>query len=274
MANTDKNILITPNNNSSNDPKIVFSGANTSVGAQSISLNVYPTSNGTLSFDGSAGNLFTIKNDLSSGYLYQVNDMSAVPTFDITSASDVRIAPFYGTTLFGPGIVKQSNPTSGEGYITSERVFRLTAAGTAFGPTIGDFYGTLSTISLEAASAYEITFHTYFLKTTAGTLTWTLTASSAPTSVVANYIATPVTGTGGAGGVGTITSLATAATAFAATSSLTTATNHAYTFKAMVLTNAACTFKLRLTQSAGTVTPRTGSYYTVKKIGTTLGTFS
>lgn len=274
MANTDKNILITPNNNSSEDPKIVFSGANTSVGAQSISLNVYPTSNGTLSFDGSAGNLFTIKNDLSSGYLYQVNDMSAVPTFDITSASDVRIAPFYGTTLFGPGIVKQSNATSGEGYLTSERVFRLAAAGTAFGSAIGDFYGTGSAISLEAASMYEMVFHAYFLKTTAGTATWTLTASSAPTWVNAYYVETPITGTGGTGVVGTITSRATAATAFAASGSLTSAVYHAFNFKAMVLTNAACTFRLRLTQSAGTATPQAGSYYTVKKIGTTLGTFS
>jgi hypothetical protein len=36
MANSDKNILITPNIGSSNDPSIVFSGANTAVGPQNI----------------------------------------------------------------------------------------------------------------------------------------------------------------------------------------------------------------------------------------------
>lgn len=171
------------------------------------------------------------------------------------------------------GAITQLNATSGRGDITGTQIFRLAADGTAIGPTIADYYGATSSISLEAASMYEITFHTFFLKTTAGTLVFTLTGSSAPTSVVANYIGTPITGTGGAGVVGTITSAATAATAFAATGSLTTAVNHAYEIKARVLTNLATDFRLRVTNSAGTVTPRAGSYYTVRKISASTGTF-
>ena len=171
------------------------------------------------------------------------------------------------------GLITQLNATSGRGDIAGTPVFRLTADGGALGPTIADYYGATSAISLEAASMYEITFHTFFLKTTANTVTFTLTASSAPTSVVANYIGTPTTGTSGAGVAGIVTSLATAATAFPATGSLTTGVNHAYEIKARVLTNLATSFKLQVTSATGTVTPRNGSYYTVKKISASTGTF-
>ncbi|NBP58617.1 hypothetical protein EBU71_19180, partial [bacterium] len=65
MANSDKNIVITPNIGSANDPQVVFSGANASLGPQNITLRVYPTNNGTLSFEGSAGQLFSITNSLT-----------------------------------------------------------------------------------------------------------------------------------------------------------------------------------------------------------------
>ena len=62
-----KDIVITPNKASStDDPKIQFSGANTSTNTD-IYLRVYPESNGTLSFEGSSGQLFSITNNLSSG---------------------------------------------------------------------------------------------------------------------------------------------------------------------------------------------------------------
>jgi hypothetical protein len=104
LANTDKNILITPNYNSStDDPKIVFQGANATVGAQSITLRVYPDSNGTLSFEGSAGQLFSITNDLT-GTIFSVNDVSGIPSIEVTAAGLVKIAEYSGNTLFGTGL--------------------------------------------------------------------------------------------------------------------------------------------------------------------------
>jgi hypothetical protein len=172
------------------------------------------------------------------------------------------------------GLITQLNATSGRGNIAGEQTFRLAADGTAIGPGISNYFGANSAISLEAASMYEITIHTFFLKTTSGTLTWTLTASSAPTSVVARNISTAITGTNGVGIVNTITSVATTATAFLATGSLTTGVNHAFEFRVKVLTNLATDLRLNATQSAGTITPRAGSYYTVKKISATTGTFA
>jgi hypothetical protein len=172
------------------------------------------------------------------------------------------------------GALLQANAVSGSGAIVGEQTFRLAANVTAFGPAIGDFFGATSAISLEASSVYEITIYAVFTKTTAGTATWTLTASSAPTRIVGTHLAGPATGiAAGAVTSGFTGSQGATTAAFAATASLSTGVNHAYLFTVQVQTNLATNFRLRLTQSAGTATPLAGSYYTVKKISETTGTF-
>jgi hypothetical protein len=100
MANSNKNIVITPNIGSTTaDPKIQFSGGNTTVNTD-ISMFVYPSSNGTLSFEGSAGQLFSITNDLS-GSLFSVNDVSGIPSLEVFANGLVSVAPFGGNVVFG-----------------------------------------------------------------------------------------------------------------------------------------------------------------------------
>jgi len=120
MANTYKNIVITPNSGSTtDDPKIVFSGANTSVNTD-ITLRVYPTSNGTVSLEGSAGQLFSITNQLT-GTIYSVNDISGIPSIEVLDNGDVKLAQYNGNVLIGTGtdnnvdkfqIVGSANATS------------------------------------------------------------------------------------------------------------------------------------------------------------------
>jgi len=101
MANSDKNILITPNiGSSTGDPTITFSGANASVGPQNIFARVYPTSNGTLSFEGSAGQLFSITNNLT-GTLFSVNDISGMPSIEVLDSGTVKLAQYSGNVLMG-----------------------------------------------------------------------------------------------------------------------------------------------------------------------------
>lgn len=101
MANTDKNIVITPNiGSSSDDPKIVFSGADASTAAQNITLYAYPTDNGTLSFEGSSGQLFSITNSLS-GTIFSVNDVSGIPSIEVDDDGTIRFAEFAGNVLIG-----------------------------------------------------------------------------------------------------------------------------------------------------------------------------
>jgi len=61
MANSDKDILITPNSGSSSaDPKIEYVGADSS-GNDTITVEtLYDGTKATLSFEGSAGQLFSI----------------------------------------------------------------------------------------------------------------------------------------------------------------------------------------------------------------------
>lgn len=101
MANTDKNIVITPNiGSSTDDPKIVFSGADSNTGAQDVTLYVYPTNNGTLSVEGSAGQLLSVSNNLT-GTLFSVNDVSGIPSIEVIDDGTVKIAEFNGTVLVG-----------------------------------------------------------------------------------------------------------------------------------------------------------------------------
>ena len=100
MANSDKNIVITPNiGSTSDDPKIVFSGADSSTSAQDISLKAYSLNNGTLSIEGSAGQLFSVTNSLS-GTLFSVNDVSGMPSIEVLDDGTIKLAEYGGNIIF------------------------------------------------------------------------------------------------------------------------------------------------------------------------------
>ena len=182
------------------------------------------------------------------------------------------------TTLAATSYI--TNATSGNGAIPGEQIFRRTTNGAAIGPTIADVFTTPSSVALEASSTYELEGQLFFTKTTAGTALWTNLFSSAPTLFTMESIQSAVGGFAAATGA-TYTPLllyfyAQAATtvASAATASLTTGVNHSFKFKGTIITNVACNWRLQLTQSAGTATPLVGSYYRIKKIGASTGTFA
>lgn len=171
-------------------------------------------------------------------------------------------------------------PSTTEGRTTTvtNQQFILSAAGSAIGPTIANFFGANSAASLLASTTYEIQCHCYFLKTTAGTATWSPTFSSAVTVAHSILDYTPVGGfttanISGAMVTAEATQQTVTAMTYAATGTLTTAVYHIAKFNIRVTTNAACNFRLNLTQSAGTATPQAGSWYTVKKLNTTAGNF-
>lgn len=143
------------------------------------------------------------------------------------------------------------------------------ATGAALGATIADYF--TSTISLDASTTYEIEAHAYFLKTTAGTVIWTWTFSSAPISAQSFWQAGPITGfttsiVNGTALFGHAVQEASTTVAHAASGSLTTAVRHAFMISVRIRTNAATTIQLRCTESAGTVTPQAGSYMRAIKL--------
>ena len=91
MGLQDKNIIITPNIGNTADPNIVFSGANASTSAQNIAVYVYPANNGTLSFEGTSGQLFSLNNN-TSGVVFSVNDTSGLPSIQVTDTGLITLA--------------------------------------------------------------------------------------------------------------------------------------------------------------------------------------
>jgi hypothetical protein len=189
--------------------------------------------------------------------------LQSIPTASLPTAADYPGGIVYDETT---AEVKRSNGTA---WASVGGSGSLTGLAGAIGPTIADYFST--TISLDASSTYEIECVAYLLKTTAGTLTWTWAFSSAPTTSGSLLTYTPVTGFT----TTTITDApvnaqahvnAQTTMAHAATASLTSAVNHTFRFRVHVRTNAATTIQLRATQSAGTITPQTGSYMRATKI--------
>jgi hypothetical protein len=106
MATSEKNILITPNIGQTSDPTIVFSGASVTANAANITATILPTSNGTLAFSGTAGQLFSITNSLT-GTLFSVNDISGIPSIEVLDTGTIKLAQYSGNIGVGT-----ANPTA------------------------------------------------------------------------------------------------------------------------------------------------------------------
>jgi hypothetical protein len=104
MADSDKNIIITPFRGATSQPNIVFTGQ----GNDPITVRVLDgttgtglTAGGALSFEGSAGQLFSVVNRLGTGSIFSVNDISGIPSLDIDANGTIEIAPFTGYVGIG-----------------------------------------------------------------------------------------------------------------------------------------------------------------------------
>lgn len=197
-------------------------------------------------------------------------------------AGTATVSPFKfnaGTNLTTPvaGVVEYdgtvfyttNDSTSDRGLLPSSQIFRLTANGSAIGPAINNFFGANSAVELAAAGIYELEAHLRFTKTTAGTVTVTLTTSAAPVNLsgtVQYGNAVGGTATGASNQISLYNSTATGA-AFGASASLTTAVSHTFIVYALIEANAAASnLRINVTSSAGTVTPLRTSYYKLTKL--------
>jgi hypothetical protein len=149
-------------------------------------------------------------------------------------------------------------------YPLIQRHLKLSADSAAIGPAINDFFGATSQVSLGLDEWYEFEYVLYFTKTTAGTVTFTIASDVAPQLLSAEYIGTVIGGIGAVGApqMAAVVKSVSTAQALPVTGSLTTGVNHKYSVKGIMRTNVSSTqlTKLRITSSAGTVTPLAGSY--------------
>lgn len=190
-----------------------------------------------------------------------------------------------GTNLTTPeqGVVEYDGLTiyatpaigDGRGAINVNYTRRLTANGVNIGPAVADFLGSPSALTMAASSVYLFDAWFHFQKITAGTVTWSLAASATVNVMYANYVANPTSGLSVAGSPiqGYGGARGTTSFSLSATASLGNNTFHGYRFTGAVVTTAATNFKLRITQSAGSVTPLAGSYITFQRVSSTTGSF-
>jgi len=94
MANSDKNIVITPNIGQTAQPSIVFTGQD----AQDITLSVLDSAG--LSISGASGQLFSVIDD-ATGTIFSVNDISGIPSLEVDDDGTIRLAEFAGNVLIG-----------------------------------------------------------------------------------------------------------------------------------------------------------------------------
>ena len=96
MANSDKNILITPQIGAGTGtyPEIAFTGS----GNNPIRLRVLDDN--TVEFKGSSGQLFSI-NNTTTGTIFSVNDVSGVPSINVDAGGRVDLARYNGQVQIG-----------------------------------------------------------------------------------------------------------------------------------------------------------------------------
>lgn len=190
----------------------------------------------------------------------------------VYEASEGYATPFGGEREYGRFNHYTCNDAyTGFGYNPTTHFLRLDANGTAIGPAINNFFGADSAMQLAENEHYEIEALLFFTKTTAGTVTVTLTSSQAPQNVSGILQIGAIAGgtaIGAANQAALFNSTATGA-AFGATGSLTTAVNHAILLKYLYHSHATLPpdVRINVTSSAGTVTPLRNSYYKVIKQG-------
>lgn len=287
----------------SNTGDNAVNSSTTFVGTTSIALNRASASQaltGITSIDGSAATLTTPRTIGGVSFNGSTNITVSTATAGFT-ISGGTLTPATGSTTVAPitfasgtnltsavagaeefdGVQRYStlDTTSGRGAVPVQQYFHLTATGGNIS-TIANYFGTTSNISLVASGYYEIEIVLYFLKNTAGTVTWTLTNSAAPTSQNIYYEMSPITGAVALPGttstmiVGQEYGNTTAAKAIV-TGSLSTAVNHYARFKIFLQNGTGTSLKIQATCSAGTITPGINSYWFARRISpNNIGTFA
>jgi len=109
MANSDKDILITPNKGTTSLPELSF------IGQVNSPIKLRVLDDNTLSFEGSAGQLFSINNNLTTGTIFAVSDVSGVPSLSVDASGYLNAVPFNGVLTVG-----SNNTTYGNSKVVAE----------------------------------------------------------------------------------------------------------------------------------------------------------
>jgi hypothetical protein len=203
---------------------------------------------------------------------------NSVPSMTIQNGTLLSTQTANAIENDGVAFYETINTTNGRCYNDAYNIFRLSGNGSNIS-TIADFFETNDGIPLVAGGVYDIEWHCYLTKTTAGTATWTIVNTQAPVNMVAEYLGPPVGGLGSVGNaqIAGVVGVTAASQVLPVTGSLQNTQNYCFVIHTIIEANAslASNVRLRLTISgAGSATPLRDSYFTVRRlpVGNT-GTF-
>jgi len=116
MANSDKDILITPNTGQSNDPKIEFKGA-TAGSASTITMYASPRADGAgvVEFKANDGDTIASFAEQQTGSLFSVTDESGETKFEVNETGVVNTSGSSGALGLPVGVTssRPENPQAG-----------------------------------------------------------------------------------------------------------------------------------------------------------------
>lgn len=149
MANSDKDILITPNQGQSNDPKIEFSGA-TAGSASTITMIASPKADGdgTLDIQSSDNVSIAAFSESNTGSLMSVSDDSGVSRFDVSETGVVNISQNTGALGLPVGTTTErpADPLAGHTRWNSTNSAMEIYTGNEWVEVITDYFPNGSTI--------------------------------------------------------------------------------------------------------------------------------
>ena len=149
MANSDKDILITPNQGQSNDPKIEFSGA-TAGSASTFTMIASPKADGdgTLDIQSSDNVSIAAFSESNTGSLMSVSDDSGVSRFDVSETGVVNISQNTGALGLPVGTTTErpADPLAGHTRWNSTNSAMEIYTGNEWVEVITDYFPNGSTI--------------------------------------------------------------------------------------------------------------------------------
>lgn len=250
------------------------SSAPSTPAAGKVSFYSNNASNPQLSFVDDGGNVRLIQDNAHT--IISPAGTTSIPAQTLTSGTLLSSQTAGAIESDGNAHYRTLDTTNGRTQDCNQNIFHLAGNGSAIGATIADYFGANSSLPTVTNGIYELDFYCHFLKSTAGTVTWTITNTQTYTNIVAWWRGTVITGmatTGAVSEAGIVTTT-TAAAALPVTGTLSNATNHFYHIHAIAECGTAGNIRLRATESAGTITPLRGSYYTARRLGSSsVGTF-
>ena len=240
-------------------------------GLSTLTANLIPYGNGTSPFQSSA----TLTYDgatLQAGSVKTAAGTASIAPIVLTSGTNLTTATAGAIEYDGVNMYATADTTSGRSSIGLYNQFKLTADGSNIN-TIANFFGATSNISLVAEGYYDIEIILYFRKNTAGTVTWTLTNSAAPTEQNVYFEMSPVTGIVPPPGTATMLvgqAINSTAAYAITTASLTTGVDHYARFRIQLDNGTGTSLKIQATASGSTtITPLAGSIWTSRRLNTT-----